>query len=315
MAYSKETLKMSDSNKNVFYSWIPEGEIKACVVLSHGMCEHAERYDDFASFLNKNGFALFAEDHRGHGETALLAEKEGNGKLGWLSDKNGFMRVADDIHEEILEVKRRIPGKKVFLFGHSFGSFISQAVLEFYGSEIDGCILCGTAGPRPLTVAFARIMGSLVSLFTGKKHYSRFINTLAFGSYNARIKNRKTGFDWLSRDEKSVQKYMEDRLCGFICTAGFYSDIFKGLSIIHKGKNIKKIKRDSNVLFIYGTEDPVGSYSKTVQKLFNRYRKIGMKNVEQKLYEGARHELLNEINREEVYTDVLEWLEKNTANN
>lgn len=308
MVYSKEILVMGDGNKNVFHSWLPENEVKACVVLSHGMTEHAARYASLAEFLTGNGYGFFAEDHRGHGETAELAEKEGTGKMGYLADRDGFYRVVSDIHEEILEVRKRYPGKKVFLLGHSFGSFVSQGVIENYSPDLDGCILCGTAGKRALTVTFARITGALVKLFTGRRHYSPFMSFLAFGSYNRRIKNRRTDVDWLTRDNEVVDRYVKDRWCGFVPTTGFFCDIFYGLSSIHKSASIKKISRDLPVLFIYGKEDPVGSYSKTVVSLFETYRKNGMKNVQLKLYDGARHELFNEINRKDVMNDCLSWL-------
>ena len=308
MKYTKETLVMSDSNKNVFYSWIPE-QVDLCVVLSHGMVEHALRYDALASRLSEHNIAFFAEDHRGHGQTALIAQSEGTGMRGFLAEKNGFMRVADDIHEEILEVKKRFPGKKIVLLGHSFGSFIAQAVIEFYGNDVDACILSGTAGPRPLTVGFARLLGSLVKLLGGKKTPSSLLNAAAFGSYNSRIKDRKTDFDWLTRDRSIIDLYIQDEWCGFIPTAGFFCDLFKGLSIIHKKENIARIPENLPVLFIAGKEDPVGSYSKTVKSLYDLYKKRGLKNAGLKLYEGSRHELFNETNRAEVISDVLKLLE------
>ena len=312
MVYEKKVITMGDGNKNVMHSWIPDSvdSVKMVMVLSHGMAEYAARYERFASVLTAEGIALFAEDHRGHGETADLAEKEGTGKFGYLSDKNGFLRVVEDIHEEILMVKKDFPGKKVVLFGHSFGSFVSQCVIEKYGDLLDGCVLCGTAGPRPLTIAFAKTVGALVCAFGGKKKKSPLIDKLSFKPYNSKIKNPRTDFDWLSRDEKQVDAYMAHPWCGFVCTGEFYRELFRGLGLVHKKSMMAAIPKKLPVLFIDGTGDPVGDYSKTVVALKEIYVKNGMDDVEIKLYDGARHELLNETNHEEVERDVLAWTKK-----
>ena len=176
MIYAKKTITMSDGNENVFHSWVPEQEVKAAVVLSHGMTEFAFRYNDLADFFCKNGIAVYAEDHRGHGETAALAEKNKTGMFGYLADKDGFFRVADDVFEEIQAVKNLYPGKKVFLLGHSFGSLVSQCIIEKYGEQFDGCILCATAGPRNVTVFFAKILASVFSRLYGRKKVSKFID-------------------------------------------------------------------------------------------------------------------------------------------
>ena len=311
MIYSKDKMKMSDGAINVIHKWLPDGDVSSgVVVLSHGMAEHASRYERFASLLTNEGFALFAEDHRGHGETALLAKESGTGFLGYLADKDGFFRVVDDIHEEVEEAKKAYPGKKVFLFGHSFGSFVSQCFIEKYGSSIDGCILCGTAGPRYAMVKAASIVGGIVKLFTGKKHVSKFMDKMAFGSYNARIPSPRTPFDWLSRDEKQVDAYIADEYCGFVCTIGFFCDMFAGLSYIHTKPHIAMIPLELPIHFIDGTGDPVGDYAESVKNLYNIYRSNGIKDVTIKLFEDARHELLNETNKEEVEADVISWLKE-----
>ena len=312
MEYGTEQLTMSDGNVNVIHHWIPEGDassLKGVVILSHGMAEHAKRYERFGSVLAEKGFALYGEDHRGHGETAKLAKSAGKGDFGYLADKNGFFRVVDDIHEEVLMLKNRYPGKKIFLFGHSFGSFISQCFIEKYASDINGCVLCGTAGPRGALVSVAKCVGSIVSAFTGKQKPSKFMDSLAFGSYNARIPSPRTPFDWLSRDEAQVDRYIADDWCGFVCTTGFFCDMFAGLTYVHNKANMAAIPSGLPVLFIDGTGDPVGDYSKTVSALADIYRTNGMDDVSVKLYEDARHELLNETNHEEVEKDVLSWIE------
>lgn len=302
MNYEKSFITMSDGKEIMFHSWTGEESPKAIVVISHGMAEHVSRYNDFAAMLVSRGFAVFGEDHRGHGESAV-------GRYGYLADKNGFFRVVDDIHEEILNLRQTYPETKIFLFGHSFGSFISQCYIEKYASSIDGCILCGTAGPRKGLIAAASVLAGIVSALGGKKRPSKFLNAVAFGSYNDRIPDKKTMFDWLSRDEKQVNAYMGDGECGFLCTGGFFCDMFKGFKYIHKNSHIKAIPESLPVFFIAGTADPVGSYGQTVQNLVEIYKNNGIRDVELKLYEDARHELINETNREEVIADVISWLE------
>ncbi|MBQ2313371.1 MAG: lysophospholipase [Treponema sp.] len=307
MQYSSETIVMTDGAENVLHSWLPEGDVQALVLLSHGMAEHASRYEGFASVLAENGMALFAEDHRGHGETAFRAEKAGKGKFGYLADKKGFFRVADDIHEEALLLRRRFPGKKLFLFGHSFGSLVSQCVMERYGGDFDGVVLCGTAGPRRAEVAFARTLSLLLGI-CGRRRVLPLMDVLVFGSYNARIDSPRTPVDWVSSDPAAVDAYVADPWCGFTCTVGFFQDMFSGLGFIHAPQNLARIPHKLPVLLIAGKEDPVGSYGRTVEALANVYRAGGMEDVQLKLYDGDRHELLNERDRAQVQADVLAWL-------
>lgn len=312
MVYSKEVLTMSDGNKNVFHGWTAEygQETGTIVILSHGMAEYARRYENFAQVLCDKGISLFAEDHRGHGETAELAEKEGTGTFGYLGDGDGFLRVVEDIHEEILLLKSRFPQKKIVLFGHSFGSFVSQCVIEKYGDILDSCILCGTAGPRQALMGLAKFLGNIVCALGGKKKNSNFLDGLAFGAYNSKIKNPRTDKDWLTRDENQVDKYIEHPWCGFVCKGGFYLELFKGLSLIHQKSMMSSVPKKLPVLFIDGTGDPVGDYGKTVKNLFEIYKKNGLEKVDAKFYEDARHELLNETNHAEIEQDVLDWIEK-----
>ena len=300
MSYACKELTMSDGNINCFHSWLPDGEPEALVLLSHGMTEYAFRYAPFGEFLNGKGIALFAEDHRGHGKTAERAEKDGTGCFGYLADRNGFFRVVDDIMEEARLLRAQYPGKKLFLFGHSFGSFIAQCFIERYGDLVDGCILCGTAGPRSV-VSFGRAVVTAITALSGRKRVSPLIGALTMGSY---------GDDWLSRDHELLARYMADPWCTFKCKNGFYVDMLTGLCCIHRKKNLAAIPKGLPVFLIAGTGDPVGDYGKSVQTLYDCYRKLPLADVSIKLYDGAKHELLNEINRDEVMNDVLAWMQK-----
>lgn len=313
MKYACEKFTMSDGAVNMVHHWLPDSEIKGVVLLSHGMAEHASRYERFAGLLAEKGIALYAEDHRGHGETAKLAEENGTGKFGYLADKDGFFRVVEDIHEEALMLRKTYPGKKLILFGHSFGSFVSQCFIEKYADCIDGVVLCGTAGPRRALVGSARFVGGIAAFFGGKKNPSKFIDNLAFGSYNKRIKDARTSVDWLSRDPEQVDKYIADPWCGFTCTGGFFCDMFAGLSYIHKKGHMAAIPQELPVHFIEGTGDPVGDYGVTVQKLHDIYAENGIKDLSITLFPEARHELMNETNKEEIEADTIAWIESHIA--
>jgi alpha-beta hydrolase superfamily lysophospholipase len=295
-------IKMSDGKNVVLHTFVPDGEIKAVIQLSHGMSEHAMRYEDLAKFFCENGFAFYAHDHRGHGETAESIEE-----FGFLAEKDGFNRVVEDLATMIKKCKTDFPGKKVFLLSHSFGSFVSQCYIEKYGTEIDGCILCGSAGPRVMLVSVGKFLSSIVMTLQGKTQKSTLLDALIFGSYNS--KNQLDGPSaWLTRDKEIQAAFDNDPLCGFKCTNEFFYHFLGGLANIHKKKNMEKIPKNLPIFIISGDADPVGEYGKSIGKLYSAYRKLGINDVSMKLYPEARHELFNELNKEDVKNDVLVWI-------
>ena len=304
-------LKMDDGYELSVNRWMPdtEEEIKGVIQLHHGLAEHSLRYDRFGSVLAENGWVLNAYDMRGHGRSAENAEKNGTGIFGKLADKKGFDRAVLDLKAVTDNLKNDFPGKKTILMGHSFGSFVSQGFIEEFGSSIDACILCGTAGPRPALVGFGSFFAHLITFFTGKNKIVPLLDKLSFGSYNARIQNPRTEFDWLSANELNVDMYKMDNWCGFPLTASFFCSMTEGLVKIHKSKNMKKIPTSLPVFFIWGSDDPVGSYGATIKKLIEIYKSNGIK-VDFKEYPGDRHEILNENDKETVEKDIIEWVNK-----
>lgn len=303
---------MSDGTQVSVSRWLPDddAQIKGIVALSHGMVEHAMRYDRFGCDLVDAGYVLSAHDHRGHGRTAQKAEADGTGKFGYLADSGGFDKVVSDVDEVITKLAADIPGKDIFLLGHSFGSFVAQSYIETadYAKHIKGCILCGTAGPNRGKISAGLKVCAMVKKVRGGKGYSTLLEKVVFGGYCKRIKDPKTPSDWLSRDETSVQLYRDDAWCQFRPTVQFFCDLLGGMQKVHSMANIIHIPVDLPILSIHGTDDPVGSYGKTVDRLIKTYKNCGIKDVTSKAYEGARHELLNETNRDEVIKDVVEWL-------
>ena len=295
---------MSDGASVAVYTWLPEQPPKAVLHIVHGMAEHASRYDDFAKTACKRGFAVVASDHRGHGKTGAKS-----GLMGYLADGDGFGRVVDDQKEINAEIRKRYPALPVVIVGHSFGSFVTQEYIERYGATVKAAVLIGSAGPNP-SVFLASLLANFNCACKGRKSTAKFMNALVFGSYNSRVKNPHTAFDWLSRDEKEVKKYIDDEYCGFVCTAGFFQDFMRGLKRLHTQEALKGIPVDLPVLITAGLEDPVSNGGKTLKTLYRMYQNIGMQDVTLKLYENARHEILNETNKEEVKADILSWIEK-----
>ena len=306
------TLKMDDGYELCLNRWQPdaEQEIKGVIQLHHGLAEHSMRYDRFGSILSENGYVLNAYDMRGHGRSAENADKNGTGIFGKLADKRGFDRAVLDLKAVTDNLKNDFPGKKTILMGHSFGSFVSQGFIEEFGNMIDGCILCGTAGPRPALVTGGSIMAHIITFFTGKNTCLALLDNLSFGSYNEKINPVRTKYDWLSKNELNVDMYMMDNWCGFPLTNSFFCSMTEGLCKIHKKRNMKKIPVKLPVYFIYGGDDPVGSYGKTIKDLFNIYKANGVEKLDIKEYPGDRHEILNEDNKEEVEKDILAWIDK-----
>lgn len=298
---------MKDGTQISVNRWIPDGDVKAVVALSHGMAEHSMRYDKLGTVLAEKGFVFSAHDHRGHGRTAQKAEQDGKGTFGYLADKKGFDKVESDLTEVIEKLKADYSGKKVFLIGHSFGSFVSQAFIEDMPTKIDGVVLSGTAGPQKGLVCMGRFCAAFNGLL-GKKHRSKALFKLVFGSYNKRFQGR-TDCDWISKNESNVDMYIVDQWCGFVPTQEFFRDMFAGLSRIHKSKNIKKIEKNLPVFFMYGEEDPVGDYGKTIKKLSRIYETNGLLDVSVKSYPQDRHEIFNEDDSDSIMNDALAWIE------
>ncbi|MDR1679812.1 MAG: alpha/beta hydrolase [Prevotellaceae bacterium] len=302
---STEYITMPDGEKIALHSWLPDGEIRWVVQVCHGMIEYAERYNHVGVFLCRHGIAMYAHDQRGHGDTACTPER-----LGFIADRNGFQTVIEDLREIINRVKQKHSGCKIVLLAHSFGSFVTQGYIEQYGSEIDACILSGTAGPRPFSVWAAKSIACIIKTVKGAHFRSQFMSNLVFGNYNRRIQHPKSKNAWLTRDESIVEKYDSDMYTTFIPTIGFFYDLFSGLSRIHKKKQIDAIPKNLPIHIVVGQDDPVGGYGKLVEKLYRLYRSAGIRRVSLKIYPGGRHELLNEINRQQVMDDLLYWMEK-----
>ncbi len=269
--------------------------------LSHGMCEYIGRYDDFAAWLCGQGVAVCGNDHLGHGATAKT------GTRGYFGKKDGRKYVLQDLHTMNQLAHREFAGLPLVLFGHSMGSFFARQYAVDWPDSIDGLILCGTGGPNPLA-GVGRGLTALLAAARGPAYRSAFINNLAFGAYLKRIRDPKTPYDWITRDEEIVKKYAADPDCTFVFTVSAFHEMMTLLQGISGPAWAQKLKKETPVLLMAGDMDPVGGYGEGVKRVYGWLKRAGVRQLSLKLYPGARHELVNEINRSEVYADVARWL-------
>ncbi len=303
----KVTVSFDSSNgvdTVVGYFYAPdEGEPRAVVQLSHGMCEYVERYERFAAALTAQGFALCGNDHIGHGRSV----KDVDG-LGYLAKKQGWRHAVRDLYTFTGLIRARYPAQPLFLLGHSMGSFLARAYLNEGGGELTGAILSGTAGKNPLSGPGKAVV-ALLTLFHGGHYRSAFVKKLSFGGYNDRCEEHRTDTDWLTRDTEIVDRYNADPLCNFTFTLAGYRDLMGVLSYVNSRKGTAHLRADLPVLFVAGAMDPVGNYGKGVAESAERFRAAGVRDVAVRLYENDRHELLNERDYEQVTADLVDWME------
>ncbi len=297
------TFTSTDGQNIHVYKWLPDNSPWLVLHIVHGMAEHAERYRDLANFLTKNDIAVYAMDLRGHGKTAGTLEN-----FGFFASKDGWEKVLEDLHSLNTIISKEHKGLPIVMLGHSMGSLFTRAYISKYPDTADGAILSGTSGQGGLLVAMGKTIAALQGIFKGKKAKSNLLNSMTFKDYNKAFKPAKTEFDWLSRDEEIVKKYVEDPWCGGVVSNRFYYDLLSLVSFINRAETYITTPKDMPLFFISGEQDPVGEFGKGVKKVYQKYLKSGQKNTSIKLYPGARHEVLNEINRQEVYNDILNWL-------
>ncbi|MBS4197807.1 alpha/beta hydrolase [Lederbergia citri] len=309
MKSSIKWIKMDDGVEIHVKKWVePDAQPVAILQLAHGMAEHIDRYNGFAEHLVQNGIFVYGNDHRGHGETGEKA-----GTVGFFADENGFDRVVDDLYGINQSIHHEYPDIPIFLMGHSMGSFLVRRFIQKYSSSVEGVILSGTAGSPGIAGKLGKLIAKWESRLKGPKAPSPFLDRLSFGSFNKSIQNPNTTFDWLSRDSNEVEKYINDPHCGFVCSSGFFYDLFDGLEKIHDSKLNQSIRKDLPILFFSGDKDPVGG-SKVVE-VIKQYREMGLLNIDSTFLKDGRHEMLNETNKYEVYQLVLKWITKQLNKN
>lgn len=299
---TREKLICADSHVLYYHVWEPKGKVNSVLHIQHGMAEHSARYDNFAKYLNSQGIKVYAQDHRGHGYTG---EKE---VLGFFAELNGWDTVVSDALELSKKIVDENPEVPLFLMGHSMGSFIARVLIAKNPNLYKATIIMGTGASPGLKGKIGKFIANYSVKKDGAHFLNKKLNDMSFGSYNNKFDPKGSAFQWLSRDEKEVEKYEKDPWCGFICTSSFYSDLITGIFMANDINLARQIKKDHPLLLISGSDDPVGNFGKGVKKVKAFYEKAGLEKVDLKLVENARHELLNELDKEKTYEFIASWL-------
>lgn len=280
--------------------WPAQGEAKGVVQLVHGMAEHIHRYDDAAQHLNAAGYVVVGHTHLGHGENAKIK--------GYFAKKEGWDALIEDVHTLRKETHAQYPDLPYFLLGHSMGSFVVRTYCLKYEAGLSGVIISGTGHFDPPILMAGSLIAGLQCAFGGAEKPSMILHKMNFDKNNQQVENPLTDSDWLTRDAEHVEKYRSDPLCGFPFTARAYGDMFSGLKRLYP-KHLSVMVKDIPILVFSGDHDPVGANGAGVTKVYEELKAAGVKDVTLKLYPDGRHEMFNELNREEVYTDLIAWLD------
>ena len=281
--------------------WIPEGEVLAVLQIVHGMTEHIVRYDDFASYLSANGIYVVGHSHLGHGKSVTGPEK-----MGYFHEPDGNECVIGDIHKLRKMTQAKYSDKPYFMMGHSMGSFLLRQYLGNYSEGLSAAIIMGTGDQPDIALSAGKLVCRVLAIFKGWEYRSDFANSFVVGNFE-----KKLGKGWLSKNEENVKKYNDDPLCGFVFTLNAFYHMFDGMAKMNAQEKSGKIPKDLPIFFVAGSEDPVGASGKGVKAVYQRYLSKGAKNVKIKMYEGDRHEILNETDNQNVYEDLLGWIMKN----
>ena len=282
--------------------WLPDTVPRAVIQIAHGIAEHILRYESLADYLTERGFAVTGNDHLGHGSSGPERRLS-------FGPAGTWEWVTADMDTLRRRTREKFPGIPLFLLGHSMGSFLARTYLIRFPGLVDGCILIGTGQPPAILIAAGLLMTAEEQIRLGYDRPSRLLNALAFGAYNAPFAPNQTTHDWLSVNEENVDRFLASPLCGGIPTVGLIREMLRGLRFIGKQGNLKRMDISTPILFLSGENDPVGDMGKGVRRVCTMFSRAGVRDVSIRLYEGDRHEILNETNREQVYADLLRWMD------
>lgn len=286
------------------YQWLPDQPAKGVVQIAHGLGEHAGRYERLARALTEAGYAVYAQDHRGHGRTARSPAE-----LGFFAERDGWRACIDDLGRVRDYASSQHPGFPIFLIGHSMGSFMAQHFVSERGDGLAGVVLSGSNGKPPPLAAIGRVVARIERLRLGARGRSALLHRLSFGAFNKQFEPARTPFDWLSRDPAEVDKYAADPLCGFPASVQLWIDLLDGIAEIAKPARQARIPKQLPIHILSGSRDSVSANTKGLEQLLSAYRAAGLQRVTHRFYPEGRHEMFNETNRDEVTRDVIGWLD------
>ena len=303
----KESFKLKTREKkkvsvDVFY---PESDPKAIVQIAHGMAEHKKRYHDFAYHLTARGFLVYVHDHRGHGKSKIASLPRGLAGI-----NHSWKLMQDDLMQLHGFIEARHEGVPIFLLGQSMGSMLAMEFAAEYGEDIAGLLLSGIPADPGFRGRVMQVVAGAIVLVKGSTNPSSWLDQKLFGDMNGFISKPRTRFDWLTRDEKEVDKYIEDPWCGYVYPAAFYYELIKGALRAWRKETFRYAPDHLPVLLFGGSDDPAGNFGESIKKAAFLYREAGKQDVIYKIYQDGRHEMLNELNRKEVYEDIVSWMEE-----
>lgn len=302
---TKGSFKSSNGTDNIaYYIYTPVSKPRAVLQIVHGMCEYIERYEDFIAFLCANGIAVFGHDHLGHGNSAVSDEY-----LGYFAPKRGWQFLAKDTFRLSCMMKKKFEGVPLYILGHSMGSLVTRAVLAKHSDLYSGAIIMGTLNMK-IGVNAGIALSQAVCRLKGEMARSKTMDELVFGLSNVKVENPVNEFAWISRDTEVAEAYEKDPWCNFRFTARAYTDLMYLVSYVSARDWAEKVDNSLPILICSGGDDPVGLYGRGPERVFTRLSDSGQTDIELELYSGARHEILNETNRAEVYEDILDWIER-----
>ncbi|WP_053228278.1 alpha/beta hydrolase [Spirochaeta cellobiosiphila] len=303
MMEKNQKITLTDRTQLNLNVWMPnEGEAKGILQVIHGMGDHSLRYTAIGEYFSSKGYVVVADDHRGHGNS--VSE---DGELGHLNRGDSHNLVHDE-YEVSQWIKDRHPHLPLYVLGHSMGSFILRAYLKSYGDTIAGAIICGSSAPDLLRGWLGMIIAKFRRLKDHGYRRDKFLNTMAFTNYNSKYENVKTDFDWICSDPEVVEQYIKDPYCGTLPTSGFFHELSQLVTLISKKGTVKSYPSHLPIMIIGGADDPLGEHGKGLPRLKQFLQNNGVRNVTLKLYDGGRHEILNEVFKEAVYQDVYTWI-------
>ena len=300
MPGSEFDFRADDGQTLLARRWLPEGPPRAIVQIAHGLAEHSARYARLAAALSSAGYAAYANDHRGHGPKAAPAD------LGHFADEGGWDKVVGDLWTFNRLIAAELPGTPIIFLGHSLGSFLGRGFIARHSDALAGVALSGSSGKPPAIATLGRLIAREERLRLGKRGKSDPILQMWFGEFNKPFKPARTAYDWLSRDEKEVDAFVADPLCGFPFTTQLAIDVLDALPHITSRKSLAAIRKDLPIYVFSGECDPVGA---NIKGLIQDLKAAGFTELTTRIYPGARHETLNELNRDEVTRDFIAWLD------
>jgi alpha-beta hydrolase superfamily lysophospholipase len=301
--HAETILNAQDGHEIHLRAWAPEGDPVGAIQLLHGLGEHIGRYERFAVAAVGRGYAVYGHDHRGHGTS--------EGERGYFADDSGWNKVVEDVRVVNDHVREIHATKPVVMLGHSMGSFIAETFAMHYGARLRGLLLSGSSWPPRIQTLAGRVLAKIESLRLGRRGNSALVNALGFGAFNRPFRPVRTEMDWLSRDEAEVDRYIDDPLCGGPFTSGLWLDFLGGLYDLGSDHSLARIPADLPILITGGSADPVGG-EKGMTRLAMHYMQTLHQRVKLKIYPNGRHEMLNEVNREEVTADWIDWIDQLT---